>query len=619
MAQWCISACSFHLIAAFCLVPGPGASTNALDAAKNALAEAERVKVAAKNSVSHADVAFKNAVVAAQERQSELDRAAQLLKEKECVSAFAHATLLGAERSLARATSQLAGLRDQLDAKQTAKVALESSVKRLLNTTIVLYDFKWSVFIEFNSMTGSMFAWAEMPHGLKISSSAIYAAFRGGVPQLDSNPALMLGAALGLQYESSCTFDDEVRAIYRGAGPNTRVYVSTRGLAELLSWEHSADATLRGLRSGGSTIGGTIDELARACLNELSGAHAFVEQSAAGEADGLEREVMDTLITRKALDTPALEIKPFVGRVKYTARVAGRSQLPKYLPGLEAKIDNPGMTFSVPRRGFAILVKDRQVASANELRASIGTMTARSPQAITATLRGENYRLLERALSGETGDVGERIAPALEKRFRDLDYARIPTDRKNPFCLDLRRTPVGAEFERLSASLRIGKQGEEVLRRLSFDTHTGQVSIAVELRAQEQTSLEQAIKVVGRTVDDLNDITVRTWKASIDGGKDLRQQIDRATTEVAAAAALVGRETTELLTAQNAVNSARDAWNTTSGLLCAANKSVSHCADELKIARDLESRALSRVMNLTKLIGFLSHTVGSDRPLHARS
>ena len=342
MAQLCISAGSFHLIAAFCLVPGPGASTTALDAARNALADAERAAVAARNSVSRGDIAFKNAVVAAQERQTEFNHAAQLLKEKEHLSADAHATLLGAQRSLSRATSQLAGLRDQLDAKQTAVGAFESSVKRLLNTTIVLYDFKWSVFIEFNSMTGSMFAWAEMPHGLKISSSALCTAFHGGVPQLDTNPVLMLGAALGLQYESSCTFDDEVRAIYRAAGPNTRVYVSTRGLSELLSWEHSADATARGFASGGSTIGGTIDELARACLNELNGARAFLEQSAAGQAHGLEREIMDTLLTRKELDTPSVQIKPFVGRVKYTARVAGISQLPKYLPGLEPKDRQPG-------------------------------------------------------------------------------------------------------------------------------------------------------------------------------------------------------------------------------------------------------------------------------------
>jgi hypothetical protein len=616
MAHLRISACSFHLIAAFCLFPGPAASTNALDSARNALAEAERAAVAAKNSVSRADVEFKNVVVAAQERQTKLNRAARLLDEKERSSAHAHATLLGAQRSLARATSQLAGLRDQLDAKQTSVIAIESSVKRLLVTTIVLYDFKWSVFIDYNSMTGSMFAWAEMPHGLKISTSAICAAFEGAVPQLDKDPALMLGAALGLQYETSSTFDDEVRAIYRRAGPNTRVYVSTRGLSELLSWEHSAAATSRGFAPGGSTIAGTIDELARACLNELTGARAFLDQSSAGQADGLERDVMDTLIARKGLDTSSLQIKPFVGRVKYTARVAGSSQLPKYLPGLEARIDNPGMTFSLPRRGFAILVKDRRVPSANELRASIGKMTAPYPQAIKATLRGENCRLLEHALDGEAGIVSVRIAPGLEQQFRDLDFARVPIDRLNPFCLDLRRTPVGAVFERLSANLRIGNQGEEILRRLSFDTHSGQVSIAIELRAKEQTSLAQAINVAGRTVDDLNDITVRSWKSSIEGVKNLRHQIDLATTEVGAAGAAVGRDTTELLAVQNAVNSARDAWNTASGLLSAANKSLGHRADELKIARESESLAESRVMNLKKLIGFLSHVLDSTRPLH---
>ncbi len=535
------------------------------------------------------------------------------------MSADSNDTLVGAERSLSRATSYVAGIRDQLHAKQTAAVALESAVKRLLNSTIVLYDFKWSVFIEYNSMTGSMFAWAEKPHGLKISSSAISAAFHGGVPQLDTNPALMLGAALGLQYESACTFDDEVKAIYRGAGPNTRVYVSTRGLSELLSWEQATDATLRGFVSGGSTIGGTIDELARACLNELNGAQAFLQQSAAGQPVGLAREIMDTLTTRKGLDTPALEIKPFVGRAKYTARVAGSSQLLKYVPGLESKIDQVGMSFSLPRRGFAILVKDRQVPSANALLTRIGKMTPPSPQAIKDALRGENYRLLEPVLSGAAGDVSELIAPGLEKRFRDLDYSRIPGERRNPACLDLRRTPVGAEFERLSAKLRIGNQGEEALRRLSVNTHSGQVSIAVELRAREQTSLEQAINVAGRTVNDLSDFSVRSWKESLEGVKNLRQQIDLATTEVAAAAAAVGRETTNLLAARTAVNAARDEWSTAGELLSAANKSVSHCADELRIARDAESRAESRVANLKKLIGYLSHMLDLDPALHAHS
>ncbi len=171
----------------------------------------------------------------------------------------------------------------------------------------------------------------------------------------------------------------------------------------------------------------------------------------------------------------------------------------------------------------------------------------------------------------------------------------------------------------MAASLRIGKQGEEVLRRLSFNTHTGQVSIAVELRAKEQTSLEQAIHVAGRTVDDLFDVSVRGWKAALEGVKNLRQQIDLATNEVATAGAAVGRETTELVTAQHEVNAARDALSTTSGLLSAANTSVRHCADELKIARDSESRAESRVANLKKLIGFLSHVLDWNPALHARS
>ena len=184
-----------------------------------------------------------------------------------------------------------------------------------------------------------------MPDGLNLPSSAITAAFHGDIPLPEVNPVEMLGASLGFQVEGTCNFDDVTAKIYQEAGSNARVYVSTRALAEVLSPEHAADATTKAILSGGSTIKGTTDELARACLNELNGAYAFLQQAAAAEPQKILGNVMAAILTGKRVETASLEIKPFVAEMNYTVRAAGSSDLLNYLPELQKKIDNLGMTF----------------------------------------------------------------------------------------------------------------------------------------------------------------------------------------------------------------------------------------------------------------------------------
>ena len=136
-------------------------------------------------------------------------------------------------------------------------------------------------------------------------------------------------------------------------------------------------------------------------------------------------------------------------------------------------------------------------------------------EVLKAALPGESYQLVELAADMETANVDELIAPGLEKLFRDLDYSKLAVDQARPFCLDLRRTPVGKEIERLAAKLRMGNEGEATLSRLTFNLHTGQVFAAIDLTARDRTSLQQAINLVGKSVNDLSDETVRNWKASL--------------------------------------------------------------------------------------------------------
>jgi len=605
-----ISASSLPLVLTFCLLPGLKASANPLDDAKRALAQAQRDLSGAKGALARAVDGYNKAVAEVNRRQHELSQAVASLQAKERTLSSAHDVLVVAQNAFTRASNELGRLRTDLTAKQNAVAAAESLVNRLLAANIVLYDMKWSIFIEYNSMTGSFNTWAELPDGLKVTSSAITGAFHGDVPLPEIDPAEMLATAFGFQLDRQCTFDDEVAKVYRDAGSNASVFVSTRGLAELLSPEHAADATVKAVISGGSTIEGSLDEVATGCLNELNGAYAFLQQSASDQADKLLGNLMDAMVTGTKLDAPTVQIKPFVAQMNYTVKLTdGAQQLLKYIPGLQQKIDKVGLTYSFPRPGFAIVVKNHPVPTRNALRAKIGTIKSLSPQALKAALPSGSYQLLEPVLTSGSVDPTAVITASLESLFKSIDYTGMMVDPVYPYCLDLRGTPVQKELERLARTLKIGNQGEANLSRLSFNFHTGQVSIAIDLRAKDVTTLQAALKVVGKTVDDVSDDSVRTWKAAVADVEKVRQQIDTAVKHVSSASDVVAKRTGEMLAAQAAVNAATAARNGAKSLLDGAVNMENHRADDLRNARKAVAQAQSRIGDLEKLIERLSHVI----------
>jgi hypothetical protein len=610
MTRSTIPASSLPLVLLLCLLPGLKASANPLDDARRGLAQAPRDLGGANAALSLALNGYNVAQHLVTQRKADLAQAIATLQNKERALGLAHDALVAAQRALAQASDKLGGLRADLAVKQSALAAAESSVTRLLDSNIVLYDMKWSIFIEYNSMAGSFNAWAELPDGLKVTSSAITAAFHGNVPLPEIEPAEMLATAFGFELDRQCTFDNVVANIYADAGSDAVVFTSTRGLSELLSPEHAADATVKAVISGGSTIEGSLDEVATGCLNELNSAYAFLQQSASSEADTLLGNLMDAMITGTKLDTPTVQIKPFVAQMNYTVKLTdGAQQLLKYIPALQQNPAPVGLTFSFPRPGFAIVVKSHPVPTRTALRAQIGTIKSLSPTALKAALPSASYQLLEPALTSGSVDPTALITASLETLFKNINYTSMTIDPVYPYCLDLRGTPVQTELERLAGLLKIGNQGEANLSRLSFNFHTGQVSIAIDLRAMDQTTLQKAITLAGKTVDDVSDDSVRTWKAAVAEVANARQQIDAEVKNVSSASDLVARRTGQMVAAHSAVTTAQSMLDRARGLWDDAVGAALHRADDLRNARKAVAQAQSRIGDLENLINRLSHVI----------
>ena len=68
-------------------------------------------------------------------------------------------------------------------------------------------------------------------------------------------------------------------------------------------------------------------ELATGCLRELNAVYAFLQDTAADEADRLLPEIAETIMTGKGMKSPKVQIVPFKANVKYTAKPAGRERV----------------------------------------------------------------------------------------------------------------------------------------------------------------------------------------------------------------------------------------------------------------------------------------------------
>ena len=110
-----------------------------------------------------------------------------------------HKALVAAQNEVRRGTDNVERIREELDRKRKFEEELRILRDRVLATEIDLYDMRLSLVIEYNAMTGSFNSWAETPQGPKITSSAISAAFSGGVPLPQFDLFEMLGAASGMR------------------------------------------------------------------------------------------------------------------------------------------------------------------------------------------------------------------------------------------------------------------------------------------------------------------------------------------------------------------------------------------------------------------------------------
>jgi hypothetical protein len=491
------------------LAPGSRAAERLVDNEKSALGRAERELTKARDELHRAQQELDKATETVAKSEKRLDIAIKCIQVSKDEWGSQHKALVAAQNEVRRGTDNVERIREELDRKRKVEEGLRILRDRVLATEIDLYDMRLSLVIEYNAMTGSFNSWAETPQGPKITSSAISAAFSGGVPLPQFDRAEMLKASLAARVERECTFDDEVARIHRGVADNTRVYVSSRGLSELLASEHAIDGVWKGVLSGLTTTGGSADEVVNGCLRELNAAYAFLQETAPKEADELLKHILPAMLTHDHWETPTVQMRAFRGQMKYTVKQGDVTRLMQFLPGLGKKNADIGKTLSVPRHGFALFVRATAPAGMpKDLKARLGTFKTVGPEVFKSLFHGESYRMLEPALA-RVVDVSTVIAPGMSKLFRDFDYSRVTHDEKDLSLLDLRKTSISKEFESFAATnLRIGNCGSARVSRLTFNRQTGQAVIVIDLTAKQRSTLTEAIHVAKKSVEDVNDETV---------------------------------------------------------------------------------------------------------------
>jgi hypothetical protein len=598
-ASHCLAA---PIVAVCLLILAPTVHADPLTDAKRALDQASRDLRNANDTVTQANTAFNQALASVSRYNQNLTNATAAFGRAENALSGAQNALNVAHGVLTQATNELSRARaDFTNAQQKLTVA-EGLMNALLDANLTLYDMQWSVSVEYNALTGSFTSWATFPDGLKVTSSALAEALHGGVPLPEIEPAEALGTALGFKLDKNCTFDTEVASIYQNAGAGASVYVSTRGLSELLSPEHAADASIKAVLSGGSTLEGALDEVARACLSEVNAVRAFLQQVAPTEADKLFGNVMQAIISGTKFESPTVSIHPFTAKMDYTVEVAGGAiALLKYLPNLQKDVDKLHATFSFPRAGFAVIVKSSPVPTRTALHSAIGTVHAIDPNVLRSALSEGSVQLLQVALTADA-DPMTVVSSAIETALKNLDLSTIPIDPAFPYCLDLKGTAVGTALDRLLKNLVIGKQGAATISRFNINFHSGQVSAVVDLRAKDSSSLRDALKLVEKVTTDIDDASLRAWKTATNDLEAVRQQVDVITNRVADASTVVNTRANAMIAAQNAANRAKLVRDRAQGLLNDAEAMENHRAQDLRNARKAVVQVQSRINSLQRLI-----------------
>ena len=148
--------------------------------------------------------------------------------------------------------------------------------------------------------------------------------------------------------------------------------------------------------------------------------------------------LMNAMITGANLDSPTVQIKPFVAQMNYTVKPTdGSKQLLKYLPSLQKQIDKVGLKYSFPRPGFAVVVKNHP-----DPHPKLSPHADRHDKAYS-TDRLSKPRASRRwgSIAGTRGCRLESIDPtaaitaSLESLFKNLDYSALSVDASFPYCL----------------------------------------------------------------------------------------------------------------------------------------------------------------------------------------
>ena len=425
----------------------------------------------------------------------------------------------------------------------------------------------------------------------------------------------MLNACVGLSIERRCQFDLTAQRYYREAGPGDRVYVSTRGLGELLSREQFASRGINRVFSGGSTIEGSAIELANGCLRELNAVHAFLKDTAADEADHMLPEIAETIATGQAMKSPKVQIIPFQARVEYEVKPGGESELLWYLPKLKSEDASRGLRASASRPGFAVVVKNcpSEERPGNKFDSRIGKAKPLSRGVLKRMLPGETSRLFELALADES-DESARSTSNECKMFEQMDFTQVKISPEERAIVDLRATAVGAEIERRISSLKIGHLGEARVSRLSLNALTSQVALVADLRAREKIALGEALKLVGKTTEDLNGQVTQSWKAAGTEVTKLRSELSETTRKLAQAANAESRAVGVLDFAQRDLDAARRQQADASRSLGVAVQAKNEAQRQVEMSSGRVKDAERNVIDLAKLMNQLPPPQLARRP-----
>ncbi len=216
-------------------IAAPAARGGPIDEYHKALNAAKKALEDARHNLKQTEDGLRTATNALAVKSGQLDEAVKELSKRADAAELSRrlkAEVEQAKQKAAQAADNLAA-----EAKKQ-EAAVRDALEKLLAEQLTVIDLAWSINTEFAPSTSKAFSRAQFPLG-KYTQDQIESALKKGgytLPELSLSDCLNLSVAL--RVEAQCDFEEVVRRIYRDAAFNSRIYVSSRSLAELLSAEH---------------------------------------------------------------------------------------------------------------------------------------------------------------------------------------------------------------------------------------------------------------------------------------------------------------------------------------------------------------------------------------------